>query len=162
MRNKLNKKMTAFLRNTFSLLLGIYFLLAGTGFNIVNYCCDSCETKGIEFIAKHSCDEVHHHKSDCCESHSSASADSHQDIACADVQHLPDGCHILRVKVETPTVVSIPELLSVTIFTHTLFACESIFMDFQPENSFQYSTPPPDIPLPSGRDILTAKSVLLI
>ena len=74
--------MTAFLRNTFSLLLGLYFLLAGTGFNIVNYCCDSCESKGIEYIAKHSCEEVHHHKSDCCESHSHASADSHQDIAC--------------------------------------------------------------------------------
>lgn len=154
--------MTAFLRNTFSLLLGLYFLLAGTGFNIVNYCCDSCESKGIEYIAKHSCEEVHHHKSDCCESHSHASADSHHDIACTDIQHMPECCHILRVKVETPTVVSIPELISVTIFTHTLFAYESIFMNFQPESSFQYPTPPPDIPLPSGRDILTAQSVLLI
>ena len=154
--------MTSFLRNTFSLLLGIYFLLAGTGFNIVNYCCDSCESKGIEFIAKHSCEEVHLDKIECCETHSEHSQDLAHDISyAADLSHA-DSCHILRLKVETPTIVSTPEFISVTSFTHTLFACESIFMDFQPESSFQYSTPPPDIPLPSGRDILSAKSVLLI
>lgn len=150
--------MKTFLRNIMSLLLGIYFLLAGTGFNIVNYCCHSCETKGIEYIAKYSCNEVHHFEANCCDTKTPTS----EDLACSDMQHHPDSCHILRVKVEVPTVVSIPELISVTILTHTLFITENIFINFQPENTLVYSNPPPDIPFPSGREILAANSVLLI
>jgi len=84
----------------FSLFFGLYFLFAGTGFNIINYCCHDCEVVGIENIALMSChDNAHSHSSDC-------SHDSSDDFTCSDINHHPNGCHVLRLKVEIPSVVT--------------------------------------------------------
>lgn len=71
----------------------VYFLLAGTGYNIVDYCCDSCEMVGIEYVSHHTCHDIHHtndastvfanfefpdtnHSSSCCEQKSTTAESS--------------------------------------------------------------------------------------
>jgi hypothetical protein len=49
------------LKYLFSAVSGIFFLFAGTGYNIIEYCCDECAHHGIEYLTEHSCSAVHHH-----------------------------------------------------------------------------------------------------
>ncbi|MBQ0033684.1 MAG: hypothetical protein KBS77_00110 [Bacteroidales bacterium] len=45
-----------------SLVLILFFLVAGTGYNAVHYCCDTCRAAGIEHVAEESCEAIHHHE----------------------------------------------------------------------------------------------------
>ncbi len=156
--------MKALLQHIFSLFFGLYFLLAGTGFNIVNYCCNSCEDEGIENIALHSCDAVHQHESDCCDDIENHQTDN-QDMACESPTHHPDNCHILRLKVEIPALTSAVELKSIEIFDFNLFACtlNHSFDTVSPLKTTNTNLPPPDeILYLAGREILSSKSVLII
>jgi len=85
-------------KHIFSLCFGLYFLLAGTGFNIIQYCCERCEDTGIENVAANSCEKVHHSGNySCCHNES-------EDYSCSNINHYSGGCHILRLKVETPSI----------------------------------------------------------
>ena len=141
----------------FSLFFGLYFLFAGTGFNIINYCCHHCEVVGIENIALMSCHEKEHsHSNDC-------SHESSDDFSCSDINHHPNGCHVLRLKVEIPSVVatnisfdSVSEI-QLFYFTNDLFSAFE-----QPEAFFAFRHSPPNYIPNSGRDILNLNAVLLI
>ena len=156
--------MKVLLRHIFSLFFGFYFLMAGTGFNIVNYCCSICEEQGIENIALHSCDAVHHHESESCDVENHHHAEN-QDMACENPTHHPDTCHILRLKVEIPALTSVFELKSTSNFEFNLFACtlNHSFDIVSPLVTTNTNLPPPDeILYLAGREILSAKSVLII
>lgn len=151
-------------KHIFSLIFGLYFLIAGTGFNIVNYCCNSCEDEGIEKIALHSCDAVHHNESDCCNHESTHNAEM-QDVVCDNPTHHPDSCHILRLKVEIPALTSAFELRSIDIFDFNLFACtlNHSYDTVSTLETINANLPPPeDILCLAGREILTTKSILII
>lgn len=45
----------------FSGISALFFMLAGTGFNIIHYCCNTCEDNGINYSIHHGCDEHNHH-----------------------------------------------------------------------------------------------------
>lgn len=45
-----------------ALFVSTFFLLAGTGYNAVHYCCDTCRAAGIEHVAEESCEAIHHHE----------------------------------------------------------------------------------------------------
>jgi len=140
-------------------------MIAGLGFNVINYCCNTCEEHGIVEVASNSCGELHHSAANCCESeHKQYSENTNHDLTCTNISHHPDSCHLLRVNVETPTIVvnnieKTPitsfELL-IPILLHT-YAYIPIF-----EHSIFKAYSPPDTPLLAGRTILTAKSVLTI
>ena len=135
-----------------------FFILGGLGFNIVNYCCSSCESSGIEMVAEKTCNALHHNEgAACCHKHE-------DDIACNNVGHQPQGCHILRVKVDTPVVDSLIELKvsSITVF-HSLFVSKKhLISDIDPL-FYSFSLPPPNINLHfSGREILSLHATLLI
>lgn len=44
-----------------AMLLSSFFLIAGTGYLSVHYCCDVCREAGIEHVMEESCDAIHHH-----------------------------------------------------------------------------------------------------
>lgn len=144
-------------------------MIAGLGFNIINYCCNTCETHGIVEVASNSCGELHHIETSCCESTNhqqtnNANQDLKHDLTCTNITHQPNSCHLLRINVETPTIVAtnivnlqvdhIELLFPVSL--HTL-----AFSTLNDSNEFTaYS--PPDTPLTAGRTILITKSVLTI
>lgn len=145
-------------RHIISISSAIYFLFAGLGFNIVNYCCDNCENKGIEYIAQNSCSDIHDndHEEDCCN-------DNHEDIACSDLHHHPKSCHLLHVKVETPTFVSVTQILAQNFFKIQMFSVVNFLNENINYTSHFHSYPPPyDVSQFTGREILCLNSVLLI
>ena len=44
-----------------AMLLSSFFLIAGTGYLSVHYCCDVCREAGIEHVMEESCEAIHHH-----------------------------------------------------------------------------------------------------
>jgi len=155
--------MTKISRNIVALFLAVFFLFAGSGMNIIQYCCDICSDHGIEEVAEKSCNEFHHHKSSCCDSEANHS-DSHDDMACSNAEHHPKGCHVLRLHVETPTTVAFNYSEQTIQQLSLLIFCD--LFTTQPSVEFLSSKfrqqPPPDLSLPSGRNILSEKSVLII
>ncbi|NDV47578.1 hypothetical protein D0T49_11015 [Paludibacter sp. 221] len=143
----------------------VYFLTAGLGFNVVHYCCDTCASEGIEAVANKSCEAIHHeheHEDGCC--HHAPSA-TREDMACSDASHTTDGCHLLRMSTDMPSVVAGVDITPADfgqfidlpyIIISSLFELDNPFWD---KPSF---TPPDDVPLLSGRDILAYHAVLLI
>lgn len=159
----MNKK---FFRHITALFCALYFLLAGTGFNIVNYCCTGCSEMGIEAVASQSCHAIHHEDSNEHEGCCSHDAQKHAgDMACSDTSHQTDDCHLLRIQTDTP---------SVDVATNYQPADEGITLELpfailsllhQNEATAQHyfsSYLNTNLPLYSGRDVLTLHAVLLI
>ncbi|HRZ95942.1 MAG TPA: hypothetical protein P5084_00180 [Paludibacter sp.] len=146
-------------RNIISIIAAIYFLIAGTGFNLINYCCDSCENKGIEYVTENSCSDVHDHNHDasCC-------SENHYDNTISDFEQHNKECNLIRLKVETPTINSDSKNIEIVYFNIQLYTAidlinanvDSDFLTF-----LEYSPPETHL-LSTGRDILCHKSVLLI
>jgi hypothetical protein len=147
-----------------SILLALFFLVAGTGMNVVKYCCDICSDHGIEEVAINSCGSYHEHETDCCNETESDIHDLNTDIACSDVSHQTDGCHILRLIVEIPVLVNEHHIeiriLEFQVF-HTLIL-NTIGSTSITDMQCKIAYPPPYFMPPSGRDILSLKSVLII
>lgn len=155
--------MKQLLRHIFSLIFGIYFLIAGTGFNIINYCCNSCEDEGIENITLKSCETVHHNESGCCNEEPTHDEDN---LVCENPSTYPASCYLLRLNVEIPSLTSVFELNSNhTNFEFDLIVC-MLNHSYQTVSALQKDTsqlpPSDDILCLAGRDILTTKSVLII
>lgn len=149
-----------FLHIVFSLLLSAMFLFAGTGYNLIHYCCNDCETVGIEMAAEMSCESIHHHHYEK-EQHHTLNAD----VCATCVNNLAKGCDIDRLTVDVPSV----QLTNQTLTDYSLIFVE--LNDFQTlllsSSGFTEETEPshtpPDIPAPlKGRQILSRKSVLII
>ena len=144
-----------------------YFLLAGSGYNLVRYCCEGCASEGIETVANKSCEAIHHeheHEDGACCNHTHSASSGHKDMACSDTSHQTDGCHLLRLQTDIPAIVNasfehikFSSPLDFPIVIPDFFLHESVFQAEQTAFS-----PPYDIPLFSGRDILMYHAVLLI
>ena len=151
----------------FSGFFSLLFVFAGTGFNIVNYCCNGCASKGIDYIAHHSCISVHQaKKSSCCD------FDKHQHnhqfptltvIGENEICSHEHSCEVKRVHVDD---FSLTERLA-----HNIFNFDFIFIAipertiYNPFDKYlvHYSpNPPPDFALPDGRGILVNKAVFII
>lgn len=156
--------MANYFRNIIVFALAGFFLFAGSGMNIVNYCCDICADHGIEEVAENSCSTLHHHQNDCCESSANHNNDSHEDMACSNTSHHPNACHVLRLKVETPTIVADNQFKTnftdIQLFLSTAFLTIILSPDTGSKQFIAYS--PPHFSLPNGREILSHKSVLII
>jgi hypothetical protein len=152
--------MKIIIKNILSIAFGLYFLLVGTGFNVVNYCCDLCEAEGIEAVVAETCEAVHHHHDgDCRHDHAA------DDMACSDMQHHPDSCHLTRLSVDDLLISSNVELNVSNDFEIILLVDKhsNLFDALLSNNFFSSKFPPPDnMRFLDGRDILTANAVLLI
>jgi len=146
--------MKKYIKYIFSTLFGIYFLFAGSGFNVIRYCCQSCADEGIEAMAA----TMHKHEvKSCCETMAN-------DQATSAIQQPVECCHIERLAVEVSPIVVASELVHRSVFDLNLFFTEN-FLNLQDVKLIKHFadsfTPPNHLPC-SGRDVLTQKSVLLI
>ena len=149
--------MIIFFKYIFSCFFAAYFILAGAGYNVINYCCQSCSDEGIETIANVSCEAVHHHQ------HTKTSDNSNGDISCTDVNHHPDTCHLLRLSIDTPSVQTAHNFSSYHIPVIDLF--NNLNFNFTKISSLESKHPTHPLPnqfFASGRDILTYHAVLII
>lgn len=142
-------------KNILIFISAAYFLVAGTGYNIVNYCCNSCSEIGIEAIAISSCKHVHENsESDCCDS-------GDNDLACTNPTHVPLSCHLLRLSTDIP---SLDSTLSFNFYPSTailLFFTDVLF-DISNFKATKIDIPPLLNFSSSGREILALNNVLLI
>lgn len=94
--------MLKFLKYCCTTYLLIFFLLAGTGINMVHYCCDECRHAGLEHIVEHKCDAIHHH-------------DHHHDCTC----HHHGTCQFKHYMV-SQAIIDAPQQLVQTIASNVL------------------------------------------
>lgn len=148
---------TPLVKHIFIYLSVIYFLIGGMGFNVVNYCCQTCEKEGIEEIASSSCYNVHHHFKN------KDTHQEHKDLLCDDLNQHIDNCSFLRVNTDTPSFQPAHQFQLEQIYSVTLFNFSLLFSDENNQVSEKNNIPPPDNLLStSGRSILTFHAVLLI
>lgn len=154
--------MKKYLRNIAALAFACFFLFAGTGMNIVKYCCDVCSDSGIEEVAANSCGASNHEKSSCCDTEQQELPQN--DIADSDFSNPSEGCHLTRLNVEIPTIVSEKHIGGVFqhLTTVIFFELFSVYQANQFTTSKLITHSPPDFSLPSGREILSIKAVLII
>lgn len=148
-------------KNIFALFSAIYFLMVGTGYNVIQYCCDSCREEGIERVAEGSCSDVHTHKS----AFSLNDHHTQSDFACNDIQHLTSECHLLRLQIDTPAVNDELESENHISIIDKLTFYSAIIAPSSPD--FQYPTSLlPKVTTQgyfiTGRAIIALHSVLLI
>lgn len=159
-----------------SAVFSFIFLIAGTGYNIIHYCCGACELKGIEYIAHHSCEDVHHNEDvNDCDSHHSHHCNhqktSHTDFvvlndihADAETCHSGEHCDVKRVQVDDFSISQSASISNLDIDYQILTFIETIF-NYQTDvvSITAYpANPPPDLCFSSGREILSSKAVLII
>lgn len=148
------------IRNILSLFLAVYFSTAGMGYNVVRYCCDSCQNIGIEKVAEGVCCEIHSHST----SNPEIKETQHTDFACDDVHHITSECHLLRINTDIPAI-------DKCNFSFNNNGYDIIKVQFLTLSSFIYSSyspvksgiqPPDNEFCHNGRTIITLHSVLLI
>lgn len=153
-------KKHTFLHILLSSLLAILFFFAGTGYNLVVYCCSDCEKAGMEAVT--SCECIHHH-------HHHANGEVHADHdvpphICDFLEHHQKSCEFQRLTVDTPTVSDAAFHFDVADFpVMTLWAVSA--SDFLSRESapLSYLPSPPNLSEPlTGREILAQHSLLLI
>ena len=150
-----------------TILCVCYFLIAGSGYNLVRYCCNGCANEGIEAVANKSCETIHHeheHESNSCCNNQRTSTYQREDVSCSDVSHQTAGCHIWRLQTDVPAIVPVmvvtsfgfdvainfPQTILSILYKQALLSAQPAFSPF-------------DNVLPhSGRDILTYHAVLII
>lgn len=149
---------------TIALLCATYFLVAGTGYNVAQYCCASCSQEGIEAVMTKSCAAIHHahaHENTACCSHTTPS--EHTDGACCSASGQTDGCQLWRLQTDIPSVdikqfqfddVELTLALPLAILS-------SLYEIKASETSVPICSLHPDPPR-TGRDILTYHSILRI
>ena len=143
------------IKHIITIWFATYFLLVGVGYNVVNYCCNSCADAGIEVVAISSCRDVHHQKEgNCCEQESN-------DLTCENTNHLPPSCHLLRLNIDIPSIVAnnfTNEINCIDLFYPIL-----VISNEHPHLDVLNIIHPPESHFPSnGREILAFNSVLLI
>lgn len=148
------------IKNILSLFLSVYFCTAGMGYNVVKYCCDSCQNAGIEKVAEGACCEIHLHSN----SKPEIKETQHADFACDDVHHITSECHLLRLNTDIPAIDNCHisfnnndfEIINLQFITLSSF----IFSSYSPVKSG--IQPPDNEYYHNGRSIITLHSVLLI
>lgn len=145
------------INHIFTILFAAYFLFAGVGYNVVNYCCQTCENEGIEVVASSSCNSLHQHSS------TQTSHHQNDDLTCSDIHHNPAGCHLLRLNIDVPSIQPSPDLLVNTLIVSELFYSSVNLLTTKQILIYQNANHLPNgFLLSSGRDIITLQAVLLI
>lgn len=138
-------------------LSAAYFIIGGTGFNVVSFCCQTCEKEGIEIVATDSCFAIHHNL------HQKNIDKQQPDLYCADIAHHLDNCHFIRLNTDTPSFQSFHKLLLEQISTVFLFNSFPLFspnaLDLSNRTVFPLSDNHFSL---SGRSILAFHATLLI
>lgn len=142
--------MAKYTKYLFIFLSATYFMFAGTGYNIVKYCCKCCENKGVILVEK---------KADCCDN---SDANQSQGSSCM-FSPKPIKCFFMRVNTDIPLIESIKLVTNLTPKCIDLCFSSLVLNLYQNESVYKRIYPPPEYKqVLSGRDILALKTVLLI
>ena len=142
--------MAKFTKYLFILLSTTYFLVAGTGYNIVKYCCKCCENKPVVQVMK---------KTDCCDNNQTNQSESSSCML--SVQTMK--CFFVRVHTDTPLFEVLNFKSDLTPKSIDLFFSLLAFNLNQNECIVERIFPPPEYnQILSGREILALKAVLII
>jgi len=148
------------LHKVLAVFFSVLFLLAGTGFNLINYCCEDYKKVGIEVVAATSCKSVH---KQFCHDEFVTYEHSEEDKSCS--CGLGKECDLERIMVDVPSIkVFDYDFLNYKLLTAEndyTFATLFLLADFSPKVDILH--PFPDIPIPrEGRRILSQISILII
>lgn len=134
------------IKYSLSILLAVYFLLAGTGFNIIDYCCPTCANKGIEQVAQVSCNGIHH------------------DHHCSDKCKHDDGCQFIRCTPDNSIIAEsddLPDVNVLPLFGHLLSDTNTLLSAIH-HTVYQYGGYYPYTSSSGGRVLLATYCTLLI
>lgn len=144
----------------FCVFLAAMFLFAGTGYNIVQFCCDDCKNAGTEHIAEVACASVHEHHHVC------KDTAFHPDTQSKTCMHaLEKGCNIDRLTVDVPSIgknhfsFHVAHPICIELFSSMLDVAR---LNETTSKSGINHSPPESFVLQKGRKILCQKSVLII
>lgn len=148
-----------------SIVFAVYFLFAGTGFNIISYCCNTCAQHGVEAIVVQKLSAIKHaDEQNCCQTEEpehKACSDKHPDFTQTD-----NCCGIKRLSVDTPShEIKIFQTDNRQLDLFGYCCVESNLFDYRALllcRKLAIVDPPPCELLLTGRDILAFHSVLLI
>ena len=146
-----------------------YFLVAGMGYNVVNYCCQMCSDIGLESVVTESCHVSH--ASQAVERHA-CHCDDKENATCtaeADVEALTNispnsKCTFLRVNLDAFSIDS-DNFDGIRTYHHfgvDLFLPAHIFAVNSLLSTCSSNSSPPKYICANGRKILSLKSVLII
>jgi hypothetical protein len=152
------------LRYILSVAFALYFLLAGTGLNIIRYCCDSCAKTGIAAMVITQTENKQENQQDCCDMEAPTGHDDpsqqlnqiNQDENCCSFRHLT---------VDTPTNGAYTfhfDIKQFQNFNLFCFVIPALTLQLQQNDLFKDKNPPPQKLIISGREILSLHAVLLI
>lgn len=152
------KKLTGYILTS---LLVVYFVFAGTGYNIVKYCCGECERHGVEYLAHYSCETESHsgEPGSCCEM-----APEHGLSHDLQGEFFQKNCSLFRVSLDQFQVMNHNPVRDIyDMNTFPVLIIKALLLP-EPEDLplLSYFNPPDDWPSTSGRNILAFKSVLII
>lgn len=153
-------KISMILKYLLTAIFAMFFIFAGTGYNVAKYCCHNCQTKGIDHIIEDICShEITENMSEC-------STDDHSSDICLNNHetNLNDSCKLVRFTLDqfsiedadnqivTPSVDLFGMLNPVnnpTLLKHIL-------------SKFLFESPPIYHPFSDGKNINIFKSEYLI
>jgi len=154
--------MNKVLKHILIILSAAYFLVAGTGYNVVKYCCKSCESSGILKVQVNSCNMNTQAKTEksCCDEVNNQQSDN---VLTNFTKGNPMGCFFYRVALDVPVFESTKNFeIPFSKKIHTHFTTQIIFSTYKLLISEEIFPPPKyKIPL-TGREILMLKNVLII
>jgi hypothetical protein len=142
---------------SFIIVLSLLFFYAACGYNVIKYCCSSCEKEGVEMLVSAHCADAHE-QSCCADDHSAPISDS--ETCALDYTSTNDACQLVHLKVDEAVFQSASVLEQVKLFSSLLFDVSQKLFQAAPL-SFLITIPPPDKPLLlSGQKILSLICVL--
>ncbi len=144
-----------------SIAMLILFLYVGMGFNVYDYCCESCANAGSSVFTTTSCEEVHHNHH--CTDHHCHHVPATEPIPadCDSYSSHSDHCSVERYTI-TQTYTSVRNVVAPAVLEYFALSVSEFGTSVAENNttiSYFAKIPPP---LPSGRDILLASAILII
>lgn len=154
--------MLKFTKYTFILLSAVYFLFAGTGYNIVKYCCGGCKVVRIETKKQNSyAMKAVAQKSSCCDKDEKCEPD--KKMCRNHLNHQSKDCSFKRVGVDIPLIQTETSINNNIVKYIKLF--NVAFIKHYSFKNIEFRTiypPPSDTFSNTGREILALKAVLVI
>lgn len=162
-----------FVTYLFSGVSALFFMLAGTGFNVIQYCCNNCEEHGINYVSQHACQDDSHNEmpQGCCKTlPNDHSLYNFQMLNTEPETTAPDkcgedGCSVQRLMLDV-FAPAFPLSIADVSFHNALFVLfdNRLFIPGSDAPVFSENPDPPGFLalFNQGRFVLCRKSVLLI
>lgn len=143
---------------SFIIVLSLLFVYAACGYNVIKYCCSSCEKEGVEILVSGHCADAH--EQSCCADHHSSQTSASETCALDDASS-DNACHLFHLRVDEAVFQSVSVWEQVKSFSSLLYDISQELFQIAHASFLIITAPPPDTPLLlSGQKILSLICVL--